>query len=183
MSRTSCRRVITRWSVVAGLALALAGTLASPAQAAGKLPEAVPGSGRVTSRLCGQATTVDHLVVRRVDAFPANGRHFSFPAEVIVTDQVLAVKAAEALCALPAMPAKALFCPADWGVTYRLSFSAQGYMFARVVVDATGCQSVTGLTPTRFASRTPEFWRRLGTAMGLRNPTWATFTGSGGPAG
>lgn len=172
-------RAMTRWSVVAGLALALAGTCTGPAQAAPRLPAAGNGPALVVS-LCEQTTTVDHLVVKRLDAFPSNGLHFSFPATVAVTDQKLVIEAAKAVCALPAMPDNGLHCPADWGVTYRLTFSVQSVMFPRVVVDATGCESVTGLLRTRWVARTPGFWHELGTVMNLKKPTWATFTGSRG---
>ncbi len=73
-----------------------------------------------------------------------------------------------------------LFCPADLGITYHLTFSVAGRSFPTVIVDATGCQEVNGLGSTRWIARTPSFWRSLGKAMVLANPTYATFRGDGG---
>jgi hypothetical protein len=121
--------------------------------------------------------------VKRIDAFPQNQIRFSFPATVIVLLPASARKAARVACALPDMPRKAMSCPADLGITYRLTFYRQASSYPRVVVDATGCEGVTGLVQVRWVARTPSFWRGLGDVMGLKNPTWTTFRGSGGTAG
>ena len=56
----------------------------------------------------------------------------------------------------------------------------QGVSFPKVVVDATGCQTVTGLGEDSLdCSHPPSSGRDLGEVMGLQNPNWATFRGAG----
>jgi hypothetical protein len=70
-------------------------------------------------------------------------------------------------------------CVIDLGIYYRLGFTAANATFPTVVVGATGCQTVRGIGPTRWVADS-SFWRRLGNAMGLKTPTYATFRGTGG---
>lgn len=140
-----------------------------------------PGPSRPASSahptLCGSVPTLDRLVVRRSDAIPQNHMRFSFPAEVTVTDAAKVRAAARALCALPEMPTGAISCPADFGIVYQLAFFAGGRAFPAVEVDATGCQTVSGLGHVRWVARSPEFWLTLGGAMGLSSPGSAAFRG------
>jgi len=100
---------------------------------------------------CAHAGDVDRLTIGRVNYFPQNHVHFSFPAQVTVTGVHRSQAVAQALCQLPAMPAGVFSCPMDWGINYRLIFTAADSKLAPVTVDATGCQQVTGLGPARFA--------------------------------
>lgn len=170
-----------RWAVVAGLGLALAGAVAGVAQAAPRAATtSVERPTLVSPGLCNSYPQLDTLVVKRIDAFPQNHIRFSFPAVITVSNPSLVQKAAKAVCALPVMPSKPMSCPADLGITYRLSFYTAAQPFPRVVVSATGCEGVTGLLLNRWVSRTPAFWSKLGKTMGLKNASWATFRGSGG---
>jgi hypothetical protein len=127
--------------------------------------------------LCGSVAGLDRLVVSRADAFAKDQFHFAFPEVVTVTDVAAVRGVARALCALPKMP-RTVFCPADWGITYQLAFSARGRTFPVVYADATGCQKVTGLGGARWTARSPQFWKTLGRAMGLAHPGQAVFAGS-----
>lgn len=141
-----------------------------------------PGQHRTAAPptpLCASAGTVTRLVVHRTDAFPQNHFRFSFPASVVVTEVAAVRSVARALCALPAMPDQAMSCPAGFGITYHLQFSRAQQQFRPVNLEATGCQMVRGLAQQRWIARSPNFWRILGTAMRLENPSWATFRGTG----
>ena len=128
--------------------------------------------------LAQDISRLDRLVVTRTDAFPQNHVRFTFPATVTVTDSTAVQAVARALCALPKMPSDLLGCPADFGITYHLVFSAGDRSFPSVSVDATGCETVRGLGTVRWLSTSPGFWHTLGVAMGLAKPDNATFRGS-----
>lgn len=142
-----------------------------------------PGNSRqssaASSALCGSKLGVRRLTVRRTDAFPQNRMRFSFPNQVTVTGVPEVTAAARALCSLPAMPRGTLHCPADFGIVYNLNFYAGKRLIAVVEVDASGCQTVSGLGHERWAARSPGFWRALGRSMKLPSPSYATFRGSG----
>ena len=127
--------------------------------------------------LAQQLGHLDRLVVQRSDAFPQNHTHFSFPAEVTINDPAQVQTVARALLALPAMPSGPMFIPADLGITYRLIFATADQSLPAIVVAATGAQTVQGLGGTRWVARSPGFWVTLGSAMGLAQPTNATFRG------
>jgi hypothetical protein len=163
--------------VVAVLGLAASG--ASAATSAGLSP--LRGASAVASAhdaapvtACRVLTAITSLVVRR--GTPPNPSRFSFPATVRVGEASAARSVARALCALPVMP-KGVFCPADLGPRYTLSFTAPARRVAQVVVDPTGCETVQGLAGTRWVARSPGFWRVLGDAMHLRGATQQTFAG------
>jgi hypothetical protein len=73
---------------------------------------------------------------------------------------------AEAACALPPMPSGAVACPADFGLIYRLTFSADSTELPPVTVEASGCNVVRGLGQARTTARSPGFWRVLRKAEG-----------------
>ena len=180
-------KAITTWRAMACFTVAL---IAAASGASGVAQGAPRSTTRGTSQLAAVATSlcrsigqVDRLVVRRVDAIPHNGIHFSFPAVTVVTGVTSVQDVAKVVCALPRIPATVMNCPADLGITYRLSFTAPNETFPTVVVSATGCETVRGIGPTRSVAGSPNFWRRLGEDMGLPSPTWATFRGTGGALG
>jgi hypothetical protein len=168
------------WSVLVCLPVALMVSACSASQASPGTMAGKTHPGATPKALCQAVGKVDRLVMRRSDAFPLNGFHFSFPAVVVVERVALVKDAAEAVCALPRMPSGIFACPADFGIDYHLTFSAKGRVFETVVVSATGCETVAGLGSTKWVARSPRFWLRLGKSMGLASPTYATFRGAQG---
>jgi len=136
-----------------------------------------PSSSAASPTSCQEAAHVDRLVIRRNDPFPQNQIRFSFPAVVTVTEAASVRNTLEALCALPVMPHGTYNCPADFGVTYDLRYSA-GRPLAAVSIETSGCEVVHGLGATRWTIGTPGFWHVLGEAMGLPAPTLGTFAGT-----
>jgi hypothetical protein len=121
------------------------------------------------------------LTINRVNLFPQNHEHFSFPAQVTVTDAAEAQAVARALCALAPMPRGPILCPIDWGVSYRLLFAAGGGRLWQVKVDASGCQEVSGVSPARWIAGSTAFWSVLGNAVGLSHASSVTFAGTIAP--
>jgi hypothetical protein len=137
-----------------------------------------PSSAAATS-VCQNISRVDRLDAKRTDALPQNQSHFTFAADISTSDATQVQVAAQALCALPAMPTGAIFCPADFGITYQLTFDAGATQFPTVTVDPSGCQTVRGLgTTVAWATTSPGFWPTLGAALGLPHPTAADFAGT-----
>ncbi len=163
---------------VATLLAAVVLLAAGPNAGAISHPSSPSARPAATPSLCGSRGSLDRLEVTRTNSIPQNHFHFAFPASVTVTKTAAVRDAATALCALPVMPKKGLHCPADWGITYHLAFSAKGHAFPAVDVDATGCQGVKGLGAVRWVARSPEFWRVLGAAMGLAHPDAGLFAGT-----
>jgi hypothetical protein len=120
---------------------------------------------------------VTRLVVSRVSALPQNHLHFAFPAGITVSSPAQARAVAEAVCGLPAVPRGPMSCPADWGLSYRLSFAAGTRSFPVVMAAAGGCGTVTGAGPARWTVRSPGFWTALAHAMGIS--TGAALRGTG----
>ncbi|MGO9219469.1 MAG: hypothetical protein ACLP5E_17150 [Streptosporangiaceae bacterium] len=125
-----------------------------------------PGSSS-SAALCSEPAAVTRLVVSRVSALPQNHVHFAFPAGITVPSPARARAVAEAVCGLPAMPRVVMSCPADLGVSYRLSFAAGSRGFPVVIASAGGCEGVAGAGPVRSADRSPGFWTVLAHAMGI----------------
>ena len=129
--------------------------------------------------VCGLVNTVDRVTVTR--SHPGNPETFSFPALVKSSNKLRIHALVKALCALPSPGTGVYHCPADYGPHYTLNFvSSASDMVAAitpVVVQATGCESVRGLSPTRWIARTPSFWGVLGVAIGLAHATRFTFAG------
>ena len=86
-----------------------------------------------------EQASVTRLVVSRVSALPQNHLHFAFPAGITVSSPARARAVAAAVCGLPAMPRGPMSCPADLGVSYRLSFAAGSRSFPVVTAAAGGC--------------------------------------------
>jgi len=106
-----------------------------------------------------------------------NPTKFSFPNSVYVNNAASSRWAAHALCDLPSVSAGVYNCPADTGPAYTLNFVAAGYQITKVVVDPTGCETVTGMKNDRTVSRSPGFWPVLGASMNLKGATGETFGG------
>ena len=130
--------------------------------------------------LCSSPGRVDRLVVERVNLIRQNHPRFTFPARITVSDPAQARSAAQAVCALPPMPSGSFSCPADWGIIYWLTFTADGKKLPPVRAEATGCGEVRGLGQIRWTVHSPGFWRTLGTAMGIGHPDNPAFGGTTG---
>jgi hypothetical protein len=128
-----------------------AGSAGSPASTSGSgNSSSAPAAGAGTSSaaagaagasLCADGQSADRVVVSRTRLA------LTRPVTVTGTTQVQAMIAA--LCALPALPA-GQDCAAAAAV--RLVFAAGDQSFPPVIVQQTGCRSVTGLGVTRWWS-------------------------------
>jgi hypothetical protein len=130
-----------------------------------------------STAVCANAARVDRLTVDRLNLLHQDF-HFVIPAHLTVTDAHQAQTVARALCALPPAGHRVYFCPADWGIRYQLRFAVRQHWLRPVTLDATGCTMASGLGPVRWISG--SFWHKLGIAAGLRNASFATFTGGPG---
>ena len=159
--------------------VAACGSGATPASA---VPSSPSGRGSLAARLelCGAATQVDSLTVRRSDALPGNHARFAFPATEQVHSAAQAQSVAQSLCALTPVPHMQLACPADFGITYKLTFAAGPHQFAPVTLNAAGCEMVHGLGAVRRVTASDLVWRRLGVAIGIPQPDQASFAGTNG---
>jgi hypothetical protein len=135
-----------------------------------------PAGASVTSvKICGVEGRVTAFGILRGSV--RNPTTFSFPKSVYVNNATSSRSVARALCALPEPSAGVLNCPSDQGPNYTLTFVAPGYQMTKVVVDPTGCGTVTGMTTDRTVSRSPGFWPILGAAMKIKGATNETFRG------
>jgi hypothetical protein len=148
-----------------------AGSSASPSAAA---PAA-------QATLCQEAGTVSSMEIERSQGarIPQEMQN-AMPDRVTVSNPARARAVARALCALPKMPSGPLHCPALFiGTTYHLIFTADGTQLPTVTIQATGCQTVTGVGPVRRASTSPGFWRVLDLAAGQPDRGPLIFSGGG----
>ncbi len=150
-----------------------AGHTASPNSSASSGNVAASGSG-----LCGAATQVDSLTVQRTNALPGNHPRFTFPPTEQVNNAREARSVAQSLCALQPVPHMQIACPADFGITYKLTFAAGPHRFAPVMLNAAGCELVHGLGAARHITMSNVVWRRLGVAIGIPHPSQAAFAGT-----
>ncbi len=118
--------------------------------------------------LCRAPGTVTELSVTRTDAFPQNHVSFVFPPFVTSTDAAAIAAVAEAACGLGDFPPGGYSCPLDYGVSYALVFKRGTVVVGTVTADPTGCPTLTGLGPTRWAAS--SFWDQLAVALGLPAP-------------
>lgn len=167
-------------SVVAGPALAACGTQQAVTTSSATRPArpAATSPARAGGKLCSDAAAVTRLVVTRVTALPQNHLHFPVPAGVTISDPAAARGVAQAVCGLPVMPhGTVMSCPADWGVSYRLSFAAGRAGFPVVTVRAGGCGVVSGAGPVRRAT-SATFWTNLARALGVPHPSSSALQGT-----
>ena len=150
-----------------------AGQTATPTSSASSGSVAASGPG-----LCGAAAQVDSLTVQRTNALPGNHPRFTFPAREKVSNAPEAQSVAQSLCALQAISHTQIACPADFGITYALTFTAGTRRFAPVMLNAAGCELVHGLGAVRRITTSNVVWRRLGTAIGIPHPSQAAFAGT-----
>jgi hypothetical protein len=155
-----------------------AGHSAPPSSAS---PNSTGSSGNLAangSGLCGAIAQVDSLTVYRTSALPGNHPRFTFPATEKVSNAPGAQSVAQGLCALQPVSHMVMACPADFGITYKLTFAAGSHQFAPVTLNAAGCELVHGLGAARHITTSNVVWRRLGVAIGIPHPSQATFAGT-----
>ncbi len=172
----------TRWAAaaLAGLALAACGTQQAVTRSSATQPAspATSSPARAAGKLCTDVSSVTRLVVTRVTTLPQNHLHFVIPAGVTITDPATARGVARAVCGLPVVPTGAVMsCPADLGVSYRLSFAAGRDAFPVVTIGAGGCNAVSGAGPVRQAT-SATFWTQLARALGVPHPTSSALRGT-----
>lgn len=161
---------------------------ASASGSGAKSPAASSPSSAGTSQvaLCRDAAAVTSLRIVRIPGGKVPREQAVVPVLVAVVGPVRAREVARALCALPAMPRGIFNCPALFpGTTYQLTFTADGQQLPPVNVDATGCETVTGVGPVRRALPA-QFWRVLAVAAGVSPRSQSGFASPGclsSPAG
>jgi len=181
------RAAVALLSVAAGLVLlAACGTTpapgsggAAPAGASGSPGTASTGPRPAQFVLCQDTAGVTALRIVRLPGLRVPQAQAAFPGQATAVSPAHAREVARALCALPAMPHGILNCPALFpGTSYQLRFTADGRAFPVVTVEATGCETVTGVGQVRRAL-SPAFWRVLATAAGLSPPGQGVFSSPG----
>ena len=161
--------------------VAACGSGSTPAASHPAAPSSPASSGGLAangSALCGAATQVDSLTVQRSDALPGNHARFAFPATEQVDNASQAQSVAQSLCALKPVAHMQPACPADFGVSYQLTFAAGPHTFTPVTLNAAGCEMVHGLGEVRRVTASDIVWRRLGIAIGIPQPDQASFAGT-----
>lgn len=159
--------------LIAGMALvsaaALTGCGAVAAAGSGSATPAIP-AGSAHAALCADPGAASRVQIIR---FPSIGQ-LQTPVSggakrvrITVTDPVRARALARAVCALPRMPKGTFHCPISFGGGFRLSFIAAGQRLPVVEVMTSGCETVTGAGPVRWATGTPAFWGVLGRVAGV----------------
>jgi hypothetical protein len=73
---------------------------------------------------------------------------------------------AKALCGLPTMTGGILHCPKMGATSVRLSFTAGSRVLPVVIVQPSGCLTVTGAGPVRSAARSSAFLKLLTSMAG-----------------
>jgi hypothetical protein len=145
-------------------------------------PSAAPSSTATAAQipLCQDAATVTGLEILRTGVLRIPQElQSAVPGKVVITKPAEARAVAHALCALPSMPPGMFNCPVLFpGTTYHLFFTAGDRQFPVVSVEATGCETVTGIGPVRQATTSAGFWRVLATAAGMSPPGRPVFSGS-----
>jgi hypothetical protein len=182
------RAAVTLLSVAAGLVvLAACGTTPAPGSG-GAAPAGASGSPGTASTapgsaaqpvLCRDAAAVTGLRIVRLPGLHVPQAQTAFRGQATAVSPAQARAVARALCALPAMPHGILDCPALFpGTSYQLRFTADGRALPVVTIEATGCDTVTGVGQVRRAL-SPVFWRVLATAAGLSPPGQGVFSSPG----
>jgi hypothetical protein len=159
-------------------AATVAGSPTATSAAATSTAAASPGPGATQAALCRDTASVTGLKIVRNQVVRVPVLQVAFPGQVAVASPAGARAVARALCALPPMPRGVFGCPALLiGTTYQLRFAAGGRRLPPVTIEATGCEVVTGVGQTRWATTSPGFWPVLATAAHLRPAGRSAFSG------
>jgi hypothetical protein len=160
-----------RSSRIAAVSLALISALGLIARAGATSTTTTTAPSYGLAYLCDVLPQVDQLIVTR--HAPGSHFRFAFPARVTATNASLVRRVAVAACALPTAP-KGEHCAAEIAVSYTLNFVVDRDF---IVVNPTGCETVSGLGPVRTTAEHHTFFRLLGAAMGLKHASYFTFAG------
>ena len=167
--------VVVPMALVAALVLTACATTSS----LNSTTTSSPSPTNRSTTLCGVVARVDRLIVTR--RAPGNQLRFTFPAVVTVTNAQSVRAVGRAACALPIM-SHGIHCPIGSAVHYDLDFAVTGERSMHekiIVVNPTGCQTVSGLGAVRTTVLHQGFYRILGLAMGLGVAGQPTFAGTG----
>ncbi len=127
--------------------------------------------------LCRHLSSVARVVVTRT--LSSDQFLYVVPATSTVNNARRARQLARVACSLPVMPS-GIQCPVELAVAYRLTFAINGEKGLggeSIVVHPTGCQLVEGLGTPRTSATRANFYRLLGTAIGISNAGSWTFAG------
>ena len=134
------------------------------------------GAGSAMAALCQDTATVTSLQIVRLPGPRVPQAQTASPNGFAAIGPSGARAVAWALCALPVMPRGIMSCPAQVpGTSYQLRFTAGGRSLPPVTIEATGCDTVTGVGQARQAT-SARFWRVLATAAGLSPPGQSVFS-------
>lgn len=161
--------------------LAACGSVAAPGSAAaghGSAPAGDAGGASAPGQalparlvLCSDPAAADRVVISRSPTVHTiQPEQILAPGQATVSDAARVRALAKALCALPRMPRGPIGCPALFAGTYTLRFTVVRRVLPVVMIQETGCQTVTGLGPVRTVSRSPAFWTVLAAAVGPSSP-------------
>jgi hypothetical protein len=152
---------------------------ASPTASPSPSPTVGAGAAETEAVLCHDTAAVTGLEIVRDLVAGAAQLQGTFPSPGVAMTSARARSVARALCALPQTKRGVFSCPLGLpGTTYLLRFTADGRQLSPVVVQATGCEAVSGVGSPRWAISSPGFWRTLAEAAGLSPPGRAAFSGS-----
>jgi hypothetical protein len=130
----------------------------------------------VSQLLCSAPGAASQVIITRTGAggpITPGGAAVSAYRSAAVRSAVPVVKGAaqasalaRAVCGLPAMPRGILRCPNLTSPGYQLTFSAGGRLLPAVLVQPTGCETVTGAGAVRSAASRPSFLKLLTSMAG-----------------
>jgi hypothetical protein len=130
----------------------------------------------VSQLLCSAPGAASQVIITRTGAggpITPGGTAVSAYRSAAVRSAVPVVKGAaqasalaRAVCGLPAMPRGILRCPNLTSPGYQLTFSADGRLLPAVLVQPTGCETVTGAGAVRSAASRPSFLKLLTSMAG-----------------
>jgi hypothetical protein len=133
--------------------------------------------GGVSGLLCSAPGAVSQVLITRtgfaVRVLPTNPRTSAFltsgtpPSPGIVVKGAGPARAlAKALCGLPAMTGGILHCPKLGATSVRLAFLDGRRVLPAVIIQPSGCLTVTGAGPVRTAARSSAFLKLLTSMAG-----------------
>jgi hypothetical protein len=167
----------------AGAAAMAAGALIVLAACGSQVPRAhvaaVPG-GQASARvaLCRDIPKLTSVAITRMMPLRVTQPGQVLPRGMLIKQPMVVRHLATVLCALPRAPRGPVSCPADFGGTLRLVFTAGDRSFRPVTVHTSGCRTVAGLGPARTVPESAI--RTLGLALGLKFPAGPASQSGGG---
>ncbi len=121
------------------------------------------GCAQSSRAVTSQPVTSLHVI--RTSAFPPN--HIP-PFERTATDAAKVQRLYNALLALPTPPPSGtIYCPADFGVAYHLTFFRMGTTVLRATVEGSGCRYVALSNGERRWAYSDTFWAVFADTLGV----------------